>query len=231
MVALNRNVLPTVLLSGAIATGVFGFGLKAEAESLRQPIGPQAIWQPGMSEMREIRTTCAPLDGKQFGACFANGMQKFGASPEAVAFTHKTNNDGYMRDFRPVGRVSIAYIYFPFRANENQGGYLVNGTPDLIDIDNQSLLSKGELTQNPVYLSLRRKYPEIMMFTGDRAGTDYLKAETLPQGGQRFIVPYSLRNQCHACALVGTANFAFNFNNSGKFLGTQLINVVPAEKI
>lgn len=214
-------------LSGVIAAAVVGGSLRAEAQNAKQ-IGPNALWGPGMSEMQMIRQGCAST-GSQFSKCFAEEMQKFGASPQAVAFTRMIGDTGYMRDFRQVGRVSIAYVYFPFRANENQGAYLVNGTPSLIDIDDQSLLAQNELKKNPIYTRLAQKYPDVAIFPGDRSGTTYLIADKLLGGGQRFIVGYRLQNACHACAQVGTAKFAFNFDRTGKFLGTRLFSVTAAK--
>ncbi len=222
MLISNQKFVSSAFLSGAIAACVVGGGLKAGAQDAKQ-IGPNALWEPGMTEMQMIRQDCAST-GTQFGECFANGMQKFGASPQAVAFTHMTDNTGYMRDFRQAGQVSIAYVYFPFRANENQGAYLVNGTPSMIDIDNQSLLAQNQLAKNPVYAGLAKKYPQIAIFPGNRAGTNYLVAER-SRLGQRFIVPYNLRNQCHACTQLGIAKFAFNFDPTGKFLGTNLFSI------
>lgn len=213
------------VLSSVIATAVVGGVLKVDAQHISQAICPDAVWSPGMSIMQNIIKTCSSLSGKQFGECFANGMQKSGASPQAVSFTNKIDNTGYMRDFRRTGQVSIAYVNFPFRANENQGAYLVNGTPSLIDIDNQKLLAQGEMEKNPVYVGLAKKYSEILIFPGARSGTNYPAVEKLPRGGQRFIVDYNLRNECHACVQVGTAKFAFNFDAAGKFLGTRLVSV------
>lgn len=230
MLMLDKKLVASAVFFCVIATGVVGNRLKAEAQSTRQQISSEASWEPGMSGMQDIKQNCSSLSGPQVGECFANGMQKFGASPQAVAFTHMIDNMGYMRDFRQTGQVSIAYVYFPFRANENQGAYLVNGTPPLIDIDNQSLLANNELNKNPVYTELAKKYPEITLFPGDRSGTNYLVAEKLSGGGQRFIVSYNLQNQCHACAHVGTAKFAFNFNSAGKFLGTKLFSVTATSQ-
>jgi hypothetical protein len=224
MLVPNQKLVSSALLSSAIAACVVGGGLKAVAQDAKQQIGPDALWGPGMSEMQMIQQNCASA-GTQFRECFANGMQKSGASPQAVAFTNMTGNTGYMRDFRQTGRVSIAYVYFPFRANENQGAYLVNGTPSMIDIDNQSLLAQNQLAKNPTYTQLAKKYPEITLFPGDRDGTSYLVAGKLSSGGQRFIVPYNLQNQCHACEQVGIAKFAFDFDRTGKFLGTKLLGV------
>lgn len=216
-------------LSGVIAAAVVGGSFRAEAQNAKQQIGPNALWAPGMTEMQMIRQGCAST-GSQFGKCFADGMKKSGASPQAVAFTHMIDDTGYMRDFRQVGRVSIAYVYFPFRANENQGAYLVNGTPSLIDIDGQSLLAQNELKKNLIYTRLAQKYPQIAIFPGDRSGTNYLSAEKMPGDGQRFIISYKLQNACHACAQVGTAKFAFNFDRTGKFLGTRLLSVTAAQQ-
>lgn len=218
MLVSNQKLVASALL-GTIAAGV---GVRVEAQNVQQ-IGPNALWGPGMSIMQSIQQDCA-VAGTQFGECFVNGMQKSGASPQAVAFARMTDNTGYMRDFRQTGRVSVAYVYFPFRANDNQGAYLVNGTPSMVDIDNQTLLAQNELAKDPTYAELAKKYPQITIFPGDRNGTNYLVAES-SRYGQRFIVPYNLRNQCHACEQLGVAKFAFNFDPGGKFLGTNLFSI------
>jgi inhibitor of cysteine peptidase len=46
-------------------------------------------------------------------------------------------------------------------------------------------------------------------------------AEELPGGGQRFLVFYRLQT-CHACAQLGGATVAFDFDRTGKFDGTKL---------
>jgi hypothetical protein len=230
MLILNKKLVSTALLASVIASAVVSSGLKVGAENAKQQLGPEALWMPGMTIMQNIRQECSSLSGPQFGKCFASGMQKSGASAQAVAFTQMIDNTGYMRDFRLAGQVSIAYVNFPFRANENQGAYLVNGTPPLIDIDDQSLLAKGELQKNPVYTRLAKKYAEVTLFPGNRNGTSYPMVEQLAGGGQRFIVDYSLHNVCHACEQVGLARFAFTFDPTGKFLGTKLISVTVADQ-
>ena len=130
-----------------------------------------------------------------------------------------------MRAFRHVGPVDIAYATNPFRANENDIVFLVNGTPGMIDVDNEQLLNKTELTKDPVYATLASQYPQISLWPADRHGTEYPLAQNLTQGEQRFMVRYRLRNECHACAVVGSAQFGFDFDQSGKFLGTKLLHV------
>ena len=188
-------------------------------------VTPRAIWSPGMAVMQEIRETCSPLSGSQFGECFLGMMQKTGATLDAIAFTRQTDSLGYLRDLREAGAVDIAFVHFPFRANENQGAYLVNGLQPMIDIDNQNLLANYELTKNLSYSRLARLFPEISVWPGDRTGTNYIVIKKLPIGGVRFVAGYTLRNGCRACEVIGNVTFAFDFDRSGRFLGTKLMNV------
>jgi hypothetical protein len=225
----NRKLMISALLTGALTLGIASETVKVNAQTTNQSpsriTDANAVWEPSTTTIRSIEQSCAS-SSMQFGECFVNQMQRLGASPEAVAFAHSIDDMGYMIGFRPAGgQVSLAHVTFPFRANENQGAYLVNGTPARIDVDNQSLLAKSELNANPVYAELVRKYSEILMFPGDRIGTNAVPAESLPGGGQRFLVDYKLNDRCHACPQVGTARFAFDFNPEGQFLGTRLISV------
>jgi hypothetical protein len=195
----------------------------AAAES----VSAAAVWQPGPSSVQEIKAQCAALSGQSFQECFANGMGKAGASPSAVAFMRR-GEGAYVRDFRRAGPVDIAYVTYPFRANENEGVLLVNGTPASVDIDNQRLLAKAELAKDPVYAGLAKQYPQISVWPGDRYGTEEPLVKDVPGNGRRFVVSYRLRNLCHACAVVGSAQFGFDFDRAGKFLGTKLLQVTAS---
>ena len=192
-------------------------------------IGAEAVWQPGMQFMQSVRLACSNA-GSNYGDCLISQMPGAGASPKAVAFSklleEKTDGQiGYMADFRKTGRVDIAYVYYPIRANENQGCLLVNGSPPIIDVDDLKLLAEDTMKSDLSYTALASKNPEVTIFPGDRGGTAYPAAEALPQGGQRFIVSYYLQKGCHACARLGTASFAFDFDSAGKFRGTEFLRV------
>ena len=195
----------------------------AERQNSASRVGPQAIWQPGMQIMQAIRQECG--SAPNFGDCFVAQMQKSGASPQAVAFTKLTENMGYLRDFREAGRVDVAYVNYPFRANENQGCLLVNGDPPVIDVDDTSAIPNDDLVKNAQYAELTRKYPAVTIFPGDRNGTAYPSAERLADSGQRFVVTYRLLNGCHACERIGDVSFAFDFDRTGKFLGRKFVAV------
>jgi hypothetical protein len=183
----------------------------------------QAIFQPGMSEMQAARETCGKVPGGGFGACFVQQMHAAGASAAAVAFMHAVDDNGFMRDFKDMGRVDIAFANFPFAANENQHCLLVNGTPKLMDVDDYKLLpSQQELEKNATYAALLRKFPKLAVFAGDRSGTAFVAATKLPGGGQRFVVPYILVDGCHACARPGALRLAFDFDSTGRFLGVKV---------
>jgi putative hemolysin len=192
-------------------------------------VDAEAVWQPGIQFMQSVRQACSNA-GSNYGDCLISQMPGAGAPPKAVAFSKLLEKQsdaqiGYMTDFRKTGRVDIAYVYYPIRANENQGCLLVNGSPPIIDVDDLKLLAEDSMKSDPSYTSLASKNPEVAIFPGDRGGTAYPEAVALPQGGQRFIVSYYLLKGCHACARLGTASFGFDFDSAGKFLGTKFLKI------
>jgi hypothetical protein len=172
-----------------------------------------------MEGMRDIRQSCS--GARDTGACFVKKMEEQGAPRQAVSFAKLTGNTGYMRDFRDTGRVDVAYVNYPFRANENQGWLLVNGSPQTVDVDDYNITSKAGLSNNPRYTALARRYPNVAIFPGDRSGTNFPIARNLPGGGQRFVVAYKLVDGCHACNQIGTLKLAFDFDRGGRFTGAS----------
>lgn len=221
-----KRIMTSIVLCFCL---VFVFAQKqsAQAQQKSTAIGADALWQPGMQGMQDIKEKCG--SAPDFGACFAAQMQKEGASPQAVAFTKLTGNTGFMRDFRETGRVDVAYVNYPFRANENQGCLLVNGSPRTVDVDDTSIFSKNDLLKNSQYAGLAKKYPNVTIFPGDRSGTNYPVAENLAGGGQRFVVSYRLLDGCHACERLGSVSYAFDFDAKGKFLGAKFQTLQGAE--
>ncbi len=221
MTRINKTLSLMIILSFAAVVSSRAQDRKA------QKFDSSALFQPGMSTMQKAREDCSKVPGPQFGECFVRQMQAAGASPQAVAFMHAVHNDGFMRDFRNTGSVDIAFVYYPFAANENQHCVLVNGTPNLIDVDDYNLLPRNDLARNPAYVTLRNRFPNIAVFPGDRSGTQFITAEKSATGEQRFVVPYVLVNGCHACARVGSLKLTFNFDKTGTFLGAKVASVKP----
>lgn len=189
-------------------------------------ISSKAVWEPGMSIMQDIRNECGKKEYPDFGECFLAEAKKAGASADALAFIKMTKNDGYLRDFKETGRVDVAYAFYPFRANENQLCFLVNGSPDMIDVDDYKIMKTFALEKNETYKELKNKYSDISIWPGDRSGTDYPVVNSGTGGGQIFTFVYRLRNGCHACMLLGLVNVDFYFNKDGRYIGSKVVNVI-----
>ena len=218
---MKRKLLVAAMVAGAMTVGVLAQGQRTGTEKF----DASAIYQPGMTQMQMARAACDMKKGLEVQACFVEQMKNGGASAPAVAFMHAIENNGFMRDFKDTGKVDIAFVYYVYRANENQGCLLVNGTPNIVDVDDYKLVpGKAELAKNPQYAALLKKEPNLIVFPGDRDGMNFITASKTASGGQRFVVPYIL-SKCHACAHAGQLNVAFEFDSDGKFLGAKIASV------
>lgn len=191
-----------------------------------------AVWNPSADALAAIRKKCGEEgDPSHQENCFLDEMKTAGASAEAVAFTKSVANIGvvYMRAFRKVDRVDVAYIEYAFRSNELDGVFLVNGEPSPIDVDDEDLIPKIKLQGNASYAALAQQYPNISLWPGDRLDTNTPTLSNSGWGSQTFLASYILRDGCHACAQVGTAIIAFDFDTQGKFQGTRVTSVVPSK--
>lgn len=191
-------------------------GQKSKADTSPAHAGPEIVFQPGMQFLPTAREKCSDLESDKLQDCFAERMKKAGASAAAAEFSRQLGEPGFARDFRAVGPVDVAYVLYPYRANENQACLLVNGDPANVDIDNQKLLDLEGAEHDAVYARLARTYRELTVWPGERGGTDYPEAKKTGDGGVIFTAAYRLRNRCHACAIVGTAWVTFQFDKAGK---------------
>lgn len=198
-------------------------------------IGPSAVWQPPQDFTAKAHAACDKSNPPNYGECFIEQMSKSGAPADAVNFTRilYRQNDGQvgiMSDFHKVGPVDVARVLYPLRANDNYGLLLVNGDPAVLDVDDLEKLDRAAMEQHPMYQAVKQKYAAMDIWPGDRSGTTWPQVKPLPDGGQQFILGYPLINGCHACAHVGLALFAWDFDSHGKFLSTRYIPTPPPPK-
>jgi hypothetical protein len=220
--------LPRLIVSILGFVAVIATPVSAEAQAA--VIDKESEWNATGETIRLIHQECSENKAPDFGKCFVDFMARAGATAQAVAFAQSTGNTGYLAHFFKMGRVDLAYVHYPFRANENEGWLLVNGDPAMIDVDALANLPKRELEGNPTYLRIKEKFPNVMLFGGDRTMTRPPEMILEPTKGQRFIVEYRLLNGCHACERVGSAKFAFDFDPNGKFLRPALLDVRSRSK-
>lgn len=198
----------------------------AQTSTVAPIVNRRAVWQAPSGFTQKTLEQCPDRSFPALGACLVAEMRRLGASEAAVAFAHRLDNEAYLRDLQMTGKVDVAYIYYPFRANENEGCLLVNGSPAIVDVDALALLPQSSMRRDPAYTALLAQYPKLSMWPGDRSGkVDPVVVEIGPDRTQRFIVHYRLRDGCHACAQIGVVSFAFEFERTGRLLGVKYLNV------
>jgi hypothetical protein len=226
----NRVIFFTALLCVGLPLRLAQKPADSPQVSVR-PVGPAVVWDPPPQVLSAIREKCDRGDPDGINGCFLLGMRSAGASPQAIAFAESFVGDGlaYVRAFRKVGLVDIAYIEHAFRANELEGVLLVNGEPSIIDVDSEKFASQENFSKNPTYAALANKYPHISVWPGDRYHTSEPLVKYIESGGgESFVVGYILRDGCHACAQIGTVSLTFAFDEHGKFSGLQAGPTVPS---
>lgn len=190
-------------------------------------ITSKAVWAAPTEAWSKMQDECNY--GERTGVeCVLSIMRQSGASPEAIEFTRLLKGDGFMESFREMGRVDLASVFTPFRANSNQRFKLVNGSPQIIDVEGSIGENvETEIRNDRMYLTLVRKYPNLML--GGYPSFDRMLR--LPAGGQQFIFKFQLVNGCRACSTDSYANVGYNFDGAGNFVGTKLVGMSKAQPV
>ena len=218
---MSARLLLVAILVSAAAMGSQETVLAAATAPSLSPVGPDSVWKPPADFHAAFHRACEKADAR-FGQCFTEQMQKAGAPATAVAFARRIENQGSLRAFRKRGKVDLAHAEYPYRANENQVCLLVNGQPATIDVDDPALLDKKALEANPRHASLLKSHPNVTLFPGPGGIARGPLAQNLEGDGQRFIVAYSLRDDCHACEVLGQVYIQFLFDVEGRFRDTEV---------
>jgi hypothetical protein len=203
--------------------------LIAQSQNSSQKIGTSAIWQVTPAFIATAAPACEKTPGDV--ECFMAQMTKAGAPPAAVAFTRELYKQskgdfGIMTGFHEQGPVDFAWITYPLRANTNSGLLLVNGKPPIVDLEDLKLLDNSTMEQSFQFRDLKGQFPKVNLWPGDRDGKTWPTPQSGPDGGSQYVVAYPLRNGCHACENAGQALFTWNFDSTGKFLGTTYVGLL-----
>lgn len=188
-------------------------------------IDARSLWAPPTETLKKIRSACGSLQGQALSDCFITAMKEEGARPEALAFARKIGGLAYMEGFLEAGWVDVAYVVYPFRANENYGWFLVNGSPGLIDVDDPVHRSRAVLEKDTQYRALAKKHPALTVWPGERSPNSVPMMRELRNRAQRFVVGYRMTDGCRTCAYLGMAWIAFDFTKNGTFVGTKFLGI------
>jgi len=188
------------------------------------PVGPDAVWTPPADFRAALHAACDAA-GRDMSACFLRAMKTAGASPAAVAFARRVGGQGYLTRFRESGVVDVAYAEYPFRANENRVVLLVNGEPPTIDVDDASRISTKAFAGDAAFAALLRTAPKLAIFPGDRSSPRFPRVRAEAGSGRSYVLPYSLKDGCHACRTLGEAQIGFDFDARGRLVSVAIVRV------
>ncbi|MGH9504487.1 MAG: hypothetical protein ACRD20_16675 [Terriglobales bacterium] len=227
------SAIGSIIVSGIVVVCILGSGTALPAAAAEPPkIGASAVWQVTQAFTTSAHTACDKSAPSGFAECVIGQISKAGASPDSGSFTRElyrqSHGDvGIMTGLQAVGPVDIAWITYPFRANNNNGLLFINGEPRIVNVENLKLLDRKAMEQSPQFKDLKFQFARVDVWPGDRDGKTWPNSRTGPNGGKQFVVAYPLINGCHACARAGFAMFTWNFSAEGKFLGTTFVGMTP----
>jgi hypothetical protein len=204
-----------VWLSVLLSSSAFGLINLPEFQGGIQPI---AVWQIPDKLHEQCNQVISPDD---YLDCMITGMQKANASQQAIAMMKFSR--GTIIDYKKMGSVTVVRVAVP-AADHSEEFYILNNNGDVIDVDDQAILSGIDISKAPTYQAILQKYPSVSLWPGNH---QYPVENDLPNSITQLVFTYSLLNGCMACELAGIAKVALNFDNTGVFQGAQLLALDP----
>ncbi len=198
-------------------------GPAVRAPGPAEDVGPEAVWQVGKETLRTAMAEhCNEEETGGVHECFVNVMEILGAGPAAVRFSASLESAAFLYALEQAGPVDVGWVHHPFRAHEKYGCILLNGSPSRLDVDRPEFMPLKALNRDVRYQAIKEAFPDVSVWPRERIGPGNVAVEELADGGRRFVVGYELLNGGHACELVGSADFAFDFDEEGVFLESRL---------
>lgn len=226
-----RLKLPLALAVIALASYVVFLEVEASDGSDEQ-IGPPSVWHASDSQLHQVQQSCKGLEDDAYLHCFTSQMANMGASSEAIDFTQEYADDhdgriAILRGFHALDAVDLGYAFFPDDPESKQGWVLLNGSPDIFNVDDQESVPREQLSHNPQFLDLSAAHPKAGIYpdSSQRPDNGMPQVRKTADGGQQFIIDYAIRDGCRTCALLGSASYSFDFAPSGTLRGAHLTNV------
>jgi len=148
--------------------------------------------------------------------CVLTVMREAGAKEEALRFYR--GQGGWVYDFQDAGDFAVVSWTQAFAANTIQGQYIVNASPQFIDISSFHL--DDTALANPKWRKVLARLPE-----GFLDNSRYVRHED-HDDGWRFVVR-SDYVECRACRdrALAAVDVGYDLDGQGRFLGARLLRV------
>ena len=178
---MKRSLLFVMMLSGwmiiqagALDTGPLPSGgpfvvsadtRRPRASTTRQKIGASAVWQPPKDFLAKAHAVCdKAMNPASYGECFINQMSAAGAPADGrELYPHALSAERWAswhhEAFKKFGPVDAAQVFYPLRANDNYGLLLVNGDPNILDVDDLKKLDQSAMQQDPMFQAIKKQFP------------------------------------------------------------------------
>ena len=187
--------------------------LPREAEATHAGrVGADAVWNGPVEACRA--EAAGPGD-----TCLVEAMRADDASPAAIAIAERLRGRGeagHISAWQERDGIGIATVAYPFRANTNQGTWLVDSEGTPVDVD---ALADSALSV-PSIEAFRAAHPDAHPF----APSEFVDSETRADGGVRFVYATPMRS-CHACDTLGRIRVAYDFDSERQFAGQQVLGI------
>jgi hypothetical protein len=184
-------------------------------EKVSAALGPEAVWSGAGIDACRGKAAAQAVDD-----CLIDHMRTGGASAGSIAFTQRliaADSPGYVSGWKQAGPVGIATIAYPFRANTNEGSWLVPASGDPIDVDAYQLTPGDKARAD--YKAMIANNPDVFPVPpGDIA------LGKTPAGNLRVLVTTPTAT-CHACAPAASIVVGYDFDAAGHFLFAGVVAV------
>ncbi|PJJ96425.1 hypothetical protein CO641_14360 [Lysobacteraceae bacterium NML91-0213] len=174
-------------------------------------LGPEAVWNGTLEHCRR--------EDDAVDTCLIDAMRANNAPAAAIAASQRLRGRGevaHVAAWAERDGVGIATIRHPFRANTNQGTWLVDARGRATDVDS---LAESALSV-PSIETFRATHPDARLF----APAEFAGRQALPGGSVRFVYATPIRT-CRACDTLGHLQVAYDFDGDREFAGQQVLGI------
>lgn len=226
------------LFSAVICLGVSSLAWAAEPPAFLPEfaggVKDNAVWQDtnffNTANQCNMQYQCGTLSNQpgkmklcqaEVKTCMANYMTKQGASQQAVAFARYNSIPSTIDQIKRYNNLDVVYAKMQW-ADASGGFFIITKKGFIVPTFNPININK-----EAGFIDLQKQYPQAMLWNGpDNVG--WPTVQKAANGTEQVVFKYPVKNGCHACANVAYADVAYNFDNSGKYLGTQFLKLTPA---